>query len=98
MNKTLCDRARSMFSHSCLGQEFWAAAINTACYFVNRSPSTAIDCKTPFEVWFCSHADYTQLRVFGCPAYAHVRDGKVEPVVRKCVFRGYASGVKGYRS
>ena len=86
-----------MLSHSGLGQEFWAEAINTACYLVNRSPSTAIECKTPFEVWSGSHADYTQLRVFGCSAYAHVRDEKLEPRARKCVFLGYASGVKGYR-
>src|SRR3954471_14128148 len=96
MNRTLCERARSMLSHSGLGQELWAEAINTACYLVNRSPSTAIECKTPFEVWSGSHADYTQLRVFGCPAYAHVRDGKLEPRARKCVFLGHASGVKGY--
>src|SRR3954469_9806611 len=97
MNRMLCERARSMLSHSGLGQEFWAEAINTACYLVNRSPSTAIECRTLFEVWSDSHADYPQLRVFGCPAYAHVRDGKLEPRARKCVFLGYASGVKGYR-
>ena len=35
--------------------------------------------------------------MFGCPAYAHVRDGKLEPRAKKCIFLGYASGVKGYR-
>uniref|UniRef100_A0A2N9IN85 Integrase catalytic domain-containing protein n=1 Tax=Fagus sylvatica TaxID=28930 RepID=A0A2N9IN85_FAGSY len=44
-----------------------------------RSPSTALECKTPFEVWSGTPADYSSLRVFGCPTYAHVNDGKLEP-------------------
>ncbi|KAJ4971061.1 hypothetical protein NE237_004160 [Protea cynaroides] len=40
-----------MLSNSGLEKDFWAEAVNTACYLVNRSPSTAIECKTPNEVW-----------------------------------------------
>ncbi|KAK3016961.1 hypothetical protein RJ639_007857 [Escallonia herrerae] len=60
-------------------------------------PSTAIDCKTPEEVWSDKHANYKHLRIFGCPAYAHVNNGKLEPRAKKCIFLGYANGVKGYR-
>jgi len=42
-------------------------------------------------------ANYSHLQVFGCPAYFHVYDGKLEPRVKKAVFLGYATGVKGYR-
>ena len=80
-----------------LFKDFWAEAINMACYLINRSPSTAIECKTPFEVWSGAPAGYSNLRVFGCPAYAHVNDGKLEPRAKKCIFLGYASGTKGYR-
>ncbi|KAK1649737.1 hypothetical protein QYE76_067542 [Lolium multiflorum] len=38
-----------------------------------------------------------QLRVFGCTAYAHVDNGKLEPRAVKCVFLGYGSGVKAYK-
>nr|GEV40152.1 retrovirus-related Pol polyprotein from transposon TNT 1-94 [Tanacetum cinerariifolium] len=41
-----------------------------------RSPSTAIGLKTPQEVWFGKPSNYSDLRIFGCPAYAHVNDGK----------------------
>lgn len=34
--------------------------------------------------------------MFGFPAYAHVDDGKLEPKANKCIFLGYATGVKGY--
>ncbi|XP_075084731.1 putative mitochondrial protein AtMg00710 [Nicotiana tabacum] len=86
-----------MLSHSCVSKDFWAEAINTAYYLVIRSPSTSIEFKTPFEVWSGSPADYSNLRIFGCPAYAHVRDGKLEPRAKKCIFLRYATGVKGYR-
>ncbi|KAK3026954.1 hypothetical protein RJ639_040360 [Escallonia herrerae] len=51
-------------------------AVNTTAYLVNRSPLAGIDCKTPEEVWSGKHANYENLRIFGCPAYAHVNDDK----------------------
>ncbi|KAK3010670.1 hypothetical protein RJ639_011399 [Escallonia herrerae] len=49
------------------------------------------------EVWSGKHANYENLRIFGCLAYAHVNDCKLEPRAKKCIFLGYANGVKGYR-
>ncbi|GJT48324.1 retrovirus-related pol polyprotein from transposon TNT 1-94 [Tanacetum coccineum] len=40
-----------------------------------RSPSTAIGLKTPQEVWSDKPFDYSNLRIFGRPACAHVNDG-----------------------
>jgi len=37
------------------------------------------------------------LKVFGCTAYAHVDNGKLEPRAIKCLFLGYDSGVKAYK-
>eukprot|EP00253_Pinus_taeda_P012498 PITA_12498 len=51
MNKTLMERERSMVSGAKLGQEFWAEAMETACYLVNRSPSSTLEDRTPQEVW-----------------------------------------------
>jgi ATP-binding cassette subfamily B (MDR/TAP) protein 1 len=86
-----------MLSNSGLNRRFWAEAASTTCYLINRSPSIAIDKKTPIEVWSSSPADYSQLKVFGCTAYAHVDNGKLEPRAVKCIFLGYQSGVKGYK-
>jgi hypothetical protein len=49
------------------------------------------------EVWSGSPSNYSQLKVFGCTAYAHVNNGKLEHKAPKCVFLGYSSGVKGYK-
>ncbi|KAK3031457.1 hypothetical protein RJ639_036517 [Escallonia herrerae] len=94
MTRTLLERARCMLSNVRLLKEFWIEAINTTTYLINRSPSTAIDCKAPKEIWSGKHVNYENLRIFGCPAYAHVNDGKLEPRTKKCIFFGYASGVK----
>ena len=37
------------------------------------------------------------LRVFGCVAYAYIRQGKLEPRALKCMFLGYPQGVNGYK-
>ncbi|KAG8471994.1 hypothetical protein CXB51_036525 [Gossypium anomalum] len=54
-------------------------AASIACFLINRSPSVAIEKKTPQEVWFGNPANYSDLKIFGCPAYAHVDNGKLEP-------------------
>jgi transposase InsO family protein len=52
MNRTLMEKSRSMLNGAELGQEFWAKAVGTTCYLVNRSPSSVLGDKTPHEVWF----------------------------------------------
>nr|CAD1823549.1 unnamed protein product [Ananas comosus var. bracteatus] len=49
MNHTLMERARSMLSNAGLEHELWAEAVSIACYLVSRSPSMAINGKTPEE-------------------------------------------------
>jgi transposase InsO family protein len=70
MNMTLLERARSMLSNAKLQQQLWEEAVSTTCYLVNRSPSTAIECKIPEEVWTGHSCDYSNLNIFGCEAYA----------------------------
>ena len=64
---------------------------------MNSSLALAIDLQTPEEVWSSTAVDYFKLKIFGCPAYAHCDDTKLNARARKCIFLGYAYGVKGYR-
>ncbi|KAH9697287.1 hypothetical protein KPL71_023550 [Citrus sinensis] len=97
MNRTLMDRVRSMMIQSQLPKGLWAETLLTASYLVNLSPSAALDFKTPFEKWHGKPADYGSLKVFGCPAYAHVSQGKLAPRALKGKFIGYPEGVKGFK-
>ncbi|KAL4283725.1 hypothetical protein GQ457_16G004320 [Hibiscus cannabinus] len=99
MNRTLLERTRAMLRDASLEKAFWAEAVNTACYLVNRAPSTAIELKTPMEMWTGKPVDYSNLHVFGSIVYVYNAQEipKLDPKSRKCKFLGYANGVKGYR-
>ena len=53
--------------------------------------------KTPMQLWIDHSQDYNTLKVFRCTAYAHVKQGKLDPRALKCIFIGYPDGVKGYK-
>ena len=79
MNRTLVDKVRCMLCNAGLSKAFWAEAINYATHLINRLPSTAIEGKTPMEVWSGKCAtDYDSLHIFGCPAYFHVKEDKLD--------------------
>lgn len=94
------EKARRMLSGARLEQNFWAEAIATACYLINRSPTSALVDKTPIEAWLGHKPSLRHLRVFGCEAYAHVpkeKRTKLDNKAVKCIFIGYSYGVKGYK-
>nr|GEX40906.1 zinc finger, CCHC-type [Tanacetum cinerariifolium] len=68
-----------------------------AAYLINRSPYTALEKRTPIDLWPGHPANYEMLRIFSCVAYSHVNQGKLKPRSIKCIFLGYPDGVKGYR-
>jgi len=41
--------------------------------------------------------DYDMPRIFGCPAYYHVKEDKLALRAKKAVFLGLKRGVKGYK-
>ncbi|KAH9783016.1 hypothetical protein KPL71_009155 [Citrus sinensis] len=91
-------QVRCMLSNAGLDKKFWAEAVSYASHLVNRLPSIAIGGKTPMEMWSVKYAqDYDSLRVFGCLAYYHVKDGKLDPCARKTIFVGFKGGVKGFK-
>ena len=91
---------KSMLADANLPQKFWAEALSTAAYLRNRSPTKAVEGRTPFEAWTSDKPGVDHLRSFGCPAYAHVPKDerqKLDSKSRKCLLLGYGSKTKGYR-
>ncbi|GJX09879.1 gag-pol polyprotein [Tanacetum coccineum] len=98
MNITLLERARAMLATASLGKSFWAEAVNTACYVINRSPSTAVELKTSLQMWTGRPINYSDLHIFGSPVYVMYNTQattKLDPKSGKCLFLGYADGIKG---
>ena len=100
MNRTLNERARSMRLHAGLPKMFWADAVSTAAYLINRSPSVPIGFKIPEEEWSGKAVKLDHLKVFGCSAYIKVKDAdrdKLDSKSKKGTFVGYGSDDMGYR-
>nr|GEW92020.1 retrovirus-related Pol polyprotein from transposon TNT 1-94 [Tanacetum cinerariifolium] len=74
----------------------YAESATTASYLINRSPHRSLDGNIPEILWSGNSVDYSNLRVFGCPVYVHVNEGKLVPRAVKCIFLGYGSRVKAY--
>lgn len=80
-----------------LPKSLWGETMSTSGYLINRCPSTAINLKTPMEMWNGKPPDYSYLKVFGCLAYVHIKQDNLDARDMKCVFIGYPTGVKGYK-
>ncbi|GKA50597.1 putative ribonuclease H-like domain-containing protein, partial [Tanacetum coccineum] len=66
MNRTLIEAARTMLADSLLPTTFWAEAVNTACYILNRVRVTKPQNKTPYELLFGHKPIISYIRPFGC--------------------------------
>ena len=100
MNRTLFETARSMLCHAKMPLRFWADAVNTAAYLRNRSPTTALNGHTPYEIWFGKKPNVSHLRVFGCNGYVHIpkeNRKKLDAKSKECILLGYADRCHGYR-
>jgi hypothetical protein len=80
---------------------FWADAVLTATYLLNRMPCRVLKGKSPFEILFADKSPFSvPLKVFGCVSFVHnlnpSRD-KLDPRAHKCIFLGYSHTQKGYR-
>lgn len=100
MNRTLIERAKCMLFNAMLQMGYWAEAVGTAAYIVNRSPTRALSFITPEEMWTGTAPDLSHLRVFGCEAMVHIpkeQRRKLDAKSHKLIFVGYSACTKGYR-
>ena len=59
-NRTLQDMSRTMLLSSGLAPTYWAEAVNTACYIINRAMPRPILDKTPYELRSEEHTSELQ--------------------------------------
>ena len=99
-NQTVMEMAKAMLYEKGLSKIFWAEAVNTAVYLLNRCPTKALLNKTPIEAWSGRKPSVRHFKVFGCLCYSRVpkeRRSKLDETSEKCIFMGYSSQSKGYR-
>ena len=99
MNRTLNERAKSMGLHARLPKIFWAEAVSTTAYLINRGPPVPLGLKILEEEWHGKEVNFSHLRVFGCVSSVRVKDygrDKLHPKAKKCIFIGCGSDDMGY--
>ena len=100
MNRTIMERARCMLHYKAVPKKWWAEAVATAVYLINRTTTAATPDATPYELCFNDKPSLRHLRVFGSLGYAHIDDSKRKKLDAKsfrCMLLGYAENAKGYK-
>ena len=91
---------RTMLVASGLAKIFWAEALNTSCYIINRCMTRHILNKTPYELFKVRKSNIMHLRIFGFKCYVHNNGkdalGKFDPMSDKEIFLGFSSHSKAY--
>jgi len=99
-NMHIVEITRAMLNEKNLPNYFWAKAVATIVYIMNRTPTSVVHGMTPKEKFISKKPDVSHLKVFSCIAYVHVLDekrSKLDPKAKKCIFIGYSLEQKGYK-
>nr|CAN76133.1 hypothetical protein VITISV_036298 [Vitis vinifera] len=100
-NRHLVETARTILLHSNVLFRFWGDVVLTACYLINRMPSSVLHDQIPHSLLFPDQPLYfLPPRVFGCTCFVHIltpKQDKLSAKAMKCLFLGYSRLQKGYR-
>lgn len=99
-NRTVVEKARCLLFDAKLEKKFWAEAAHTAVYLKNRSVSSSLVNKTPYEAWYGKKPDMGHIRLFGSLVMAHIpkeRRLKWDKKAEQYILIGFSENVKGYR-
>ncbi|KAJ8884133.1 hypothetical protein PR048_015990 [Dryococelus australis] len=76
------EAARTMTAKG-LEKKFWAEAVNTTVYVINRTGTSTVEGKTPYQLWEGKDYNIILLKVFGLEVYVHVADQTLKKWVVK---------------
>jgi len=100
LNLTIMDRVRTILIESQLPLSLWAEAVEYAIYTKNRSPTTVLKSKTPYEAFWGKKPNISNLRVFGSQCYVHNDSPtrrKLDARAFPAIFIGYSTTSKAWR-
>ncbi|KAE8699425.1 hypothetical protein F3Y22_tig00110578pilonHSYRG00054 [Hibiscus syriacus] len=99
-NRHLAEICRSMLHAKNVSGRFWAEAMRTATFVINRLPQPRLGFVSPFEILWNIKPTVSYFRVFGCVCYVFVPDhlrSKFDKKAVRCIFVGYDSQRKGWK-
>jgi hypothetical protein len=98
MNRTLVELARAMIKGQQLPEFLWELAVAHAVYLRNRSYTSPLKWKTPYEIWVKKKPSVSHLREFGAPVWVLLqgqhKQRKMKPKSKRQAYVGYDDGSK----
>ncbi|CAM8948310.1 unnamed protein product [Rhodiola kirilowii] len=99
-NQTIQEMARVMLHEKKVPLKFWAEAMNTACYVINRVMIQFGTEKTCYELWKGKKPTAKYFHIFGSQCYI-LRDReylqKLDPKSDEGIFLGYSTNSRAHR-
>ena len=92
--------ARTILHENNLPNYFWAEAVNTSFYILNRVLIRSSLDKTPYELWKNKKPNISYFKVFGSKCFIlNTKDnlGNFDAKSNVRIFLGYSSSSKAYR-
>ena len=99
-NRTLQEMTKIILHENNLPNYFWAEAVNTSCYILNRVLIRSSLDKTPYELWKNKKPNISYFKVFGSKCFVlNTKDnlGKFDAKSNVGIFLSYSSSSKAYR-
>ena len=99
-NITLQECARTLLNGCSLPKHFWAEAVATACYVLNRISIRPLTKNTSYELFNNKKPNISYFKVFGSKCFiVNTKDqlGKFDLKADEGIFVGYSSRSKAYR-
>jgi hypothetical protein len=66
-----------------LPKKFWAEAVNTSIFLLNRLPTRALQNKTPYEAWHSYKPSLQNLKISGCLCFTYVPQVKKDNLIER---------------
>lgn len=68
-NRTVVEAARTMLHAKNMEIKFWAEATNAAVFILNRTGTSSMVGKTPYELWYNKKPKFNHLQIYGSKVY-----------------------------
>lgn len=99
-NRTLVELGRSIMIAKQLPKSLWAETVNAVVHILNHAGTSAVEGKSPYELFFGKIPRIDHLRIIGTECFVHTpkqKQKKWNPRSQKGILVGYLDEIDGYR-
>ncbi len=94
------EAVKTMIHDQDLPMHLWAEATRTTVYVQNKVSHSALEFKTPKEVFSRKKPEVSHLKIFGCPVFIHIPEDKrtkLDASGKQRLYVGYCEVSKAFR-